>query len=215
MRVVSILSRKGGAGKTTLTLHLAVVAQQAGLRVLVMDADPQASACSWHKKREEATPLFVGTGAINIDRALKASSEYGVDLVLIDTPPHTQQVASAAAQNSDLVLIPARPSILDLESIGGTVAIVKAVRRPALIVLNACPACSPVTQEAREVLAGYEIPIAPMTIGNRVAFQHALNSGHTASEFDPSSKAAFELAALWQWISWTINLTEAHKKAVA
>ncbi len=215
MRVLSILSRKGGAGKTTLTLHLAVAAQQAGLRVLVMDVDPQASAVSWYEKRETETPLFIKAGISNIAQALRASGEYGIDLVLIDTPPHTQQVAGAVAQESDLVLIPTRPSILDLEAIGGTVDIVKAVRRPALIVLNACPARSPVTQEAREALGGYGMPVAPMTIGNRVAFQHALNSGHAVSEFDPSSKASAELTELWQWISWTLRLSDEYKKAVA
>ncbi len=215
MRVLSILSRKGGAGKTTLTLHLAVAAQQAGLRVLVMDVDPQASAVSWYEKREEKTPLFIKAGTTKIAEALRASSEYGIDLVLIDTPPHTQQVASVVAQDSDLILIPTRPSILDLEAIGGTVDIVKVVRRPGLIVLNACPARSPVTQEAREALADYGLPVAPVTIGNRVAFQHALNSGHAVSEFDPSSKASAELTALWQWISWTLRLSDEYKKAVA
>ncbi len=215
MRTLSVLSRKGGSGKTTLTLHLAVAAEQAGLRVLVIDVDPQASAVSWYEKREEKTPLFIKAGIRNIAQAVRASEEYGIDLVLIDSPPHTEQVASAAAQVADLVIIPTRPSILDLEAIGGTVDIVKSVHRAGLIVLNACPARSPVTEEARRALACYGVPVAPLTIGNRIAFQHALNSGHAVCEFDPRSKAAAEITALWHWMSWTIGLTDEHKKAVA
>jgi len=215
MRVLSVLSRKGGAGKTTLTLHLAVMAKQMGLRVLVMDADPQVSAVSWYGKRDEETPHILNVGAIKLSKAVQESREYGIDLVLIDTPPHTRQVARAAALISDLVLIPTRPSILDIESIGGTVGLVKAVGRPAVIVLNACPAHSLVNMEAREALIMYDVPVVPMTIGNRMAFQHALNSGHAVSEFDPASKAAAELTALWQWISWTLSLSRDFTKAVA
>jgi len=215
MRVLSILSRKGGAGKTTLTLHLAVAAQQSGLRVLVMDSDPQASALSWYGKRDDGMPHIIKVCTTKIPKAMRASRDYGIDLVLMDTPPHTRQVASVAAQNSDLVLIPTRPSILDIESIGGTVELVKAAGRPAVIVLNACPTNSPVVGEAREVLAGYGVPVAPMSIGNRMAFQHALNSGHAVSEFEPASKATAELFALWQWISWMLSLSGDLTKAVA
>ena len=102
---------------------------------------------------------------------------------------------------ADYVLIPCRPSILDLRAVGGTVELVKAARVAAAIVLNACPAPrgageASVTHEARRALLQYGLPVLPVAIGQRAVLAHALAAGLAVEEFEPDSKAAAEIRAL-------------------
>jgi chromosome partitioning protein len=131
---------------------------------------------------------------------LKACEADGVDSVIVDTAPHAEAVAAEAARAADMVVIPSRPSVLDLEAIGGTVDIVRAVRRPATIVLNACPARSPVIEEARTALKAYELPVCPTPIIQRVPLAYALIDGRAVTEFEPQGKAAEKIRATWKWI---------------
>jgi chromosome partitioning protein len=123
-----------------------------------------------------------------------------VDCVIVDTAPHAEAIAAEAARVADVALIPSRPSVLDLEAIGATVNIVRAVRRPAAIILNACPARSPVVEQARTALEAYELPVCPTPIIQRVALAYALIDGRAVTEFEPEGKAAEEIRATWKWI---------------
>ncbi len=139
MYIVSMLSQKGGTGKTTLSLHLAVASETAGKRAVVIDLDPQASAAEWKDSRERDTPVIVPIPSTRLPHALQAAREGNADLVLIDTAPHSGDVALAAAEAADLVLIPCRAGILDLRAIGTTARAVKLAGKMAYVVLNAVP----------------------------------------------------------------------------
>ena len=140
---------------------------------------------------------------------LEASGE-GYDLAVVDTPPavtfDTAQVAVAA----DLVLIPLRPSILDIYSVEGTAAVVKAADARALLVLNACvpPTIAgeaATTAEARTALAGMGLPVAAASLAQRMDFTRALNTGEAVSEFAPASKAAAEMRRLWREVQQEVS----------
>ena len=139
MKVIGVLSRKGGVGKTTLAIHLAVLAQQAGLRTLLVDLGPQGSAVAWWRAREAETPQVTVTTPPELVGILDAAKASAVDLVVIDARPGVEADALHVATLADLVLIPTRPAIFDLRAILGTLDIVKGTARRALIVLNACP----------------------------------------------------------------------------
>ena len=117
VRTIAIVSRKGGAGKTTLATHLAVAAEVAGLRAALFDLDPQASAALWADHRGEPFPAVVPAQAPRLAGLLAQARDGGADLVLIDTPPEADGIASAAAAVADLTLIPCRPSALDLDAV--------------------------------------------------------------------------------------------------
>jgi chromosome partitioning protein len=203
MKVVGLLSRKGGVGKTTLAIHLAVLAQQAGRRTLLIDLDPQRSTAGWWRAREADTPQLVETVPADLSGVLDAARSDGVDLVLIDTRPSVEADAMQVAALSDLVLVPSRPAILDLRAILGTLDIMKGAIHRALIILNACPPArgvgeASITGDARRAVAAFGVPVASVAITSRAAFSSALVAGLTANETEPKGKAATEMRALWR-----------------
>ena len=215
MRTIALLSRKGGAGKTTLALHLAVIAQQAGRRVVLVDCDPQRSAADWWRAREADDPAMVETDAGQLPAVIEAARADGVGLVVVDTRPSVEADAVAVARAADLVLIPTRPAILDLRAIGGTVDVVRAVGARAAVVLNGCPPGQgfgppAVVREARRGLAGYGLPVAPVAVTLRAAMAHALIGGAAVTEYEPAGKAASEMRKLWAWIEGQLWASARH-----
>lgn len=201
MRTVAILSQKGGSGKTTLALHLAVAAERAGKVAAVIDIDPQASAAGWKDSRPGDTPVVVAMPAARLTQALETARQAEADLALIDSAPHSGDVALAAAEAADLVLIPCRAGILDLRAIGTTARIAKLAGKSAYVVLNALPPNAPkLLADARAAVAVHGLDVAPVTLQQRAAFAHALTVGKTADEYEPNGKAAEEISQLFQWL---------------
>jgi chromosome partitioning protein len=203
MRVLGLLSRKGGVGKTTLAIHLAVLAQQAGRRTLLIDLDPQRSASGWWRVRAADTPLMLETTPERLGEMLGAAKAEGIELAVIDTRPSVEADAAQVAALSDLILVPTRPGILDLRAILDTLDTVKGTTRRSVVVLNACPAPRGAgeatdTGDARRGLAAFGVPVASVSIVNRSRFSTALREGLTACEAEPDGKAAKEMHALWR-----------------
>jgi chromosome partitioning protein len=116
---------EGGTSKTTTAINLAVEAAASGLEVILIDLDPQVSACDWKDIRGEKPPVVATTPVPHLDRTLKAAADNGVDLVIIDTAGRTNDAAAAAARVADLVLIPLQPSLIDLKTLGATLDIIR------------------------------------------------------------------------------------------
>lgn len=201
MKTIAIVAQKGGTGKTTLALSLAVAAERSGQRAAVVDLDPQASASAWADRRAEDTPVVVSAQASRLGHVLGAARGKA-DLVLVDTPPRAEQAAIAAAKLADLVVIPCRPAILDLETIRTTVDLVRyAGDNPIIVVLNAVPARGQKAEQAAEVLGSMDLAVCPAAFGSRVAFDHAVAAGMSAEEYDPRGKAAEEIRQVYKYTS--------------
>jgi chromosome partitioning protein len=196
MRSITFLSQKGGSGKTTIAVHVAVSAQQSGEHVILVDTDPQGSAGTWAAARTAEEPQIVKSSAVEC-RNLKPQDR---TLVVFDTAPHSVAGVDVVASLSDLLLIPCRPSVFDLAATATSVNIAKAAKKPAAFILNACAPRGPETEQAREVLKKHGFPVAPVTIGDRKAFSRAIITGEAVTEFEPNGKAAQEILALWQWL---------------
>src|SRR3954463_11058985 len=206
MHTLAILSQKGGSGKTTLALHLAALAESFGQAAAVIDIDPQASAAMWKDLRKTETPVVVSIPAARLQQALDAARGGGADLAIIDSAPQAGDVALAAAEAADFILIPCRPGILDLRAIGATARIVKLSGKRGCVVLNAMPPNAPnIVTDAKAAVAVHGLDVAPVTLQQRVAFAHALTVGKTAHEYDPSGKAAEEVGKLYQWLAEQLN----------
>ena len=200
MKTIAILSNKGGSGKTTLAIHLAVAAEQASKRTAVLDLDPQGSATTWSEARDNETPSVVPTHARHLTRVLDAAAANGADIAIVDTAPHSEATSLAAARATDLVLVPCRPTLFDLHAIRDTLDIAMLAKKPAKVILNAVPPRGSLAQQARDAVASYDIEPAPYELGHRVAFVHAIIKGITAQEYQPKSKAAIEVENLYQWL---------------
>lgn len=197
MKKIGVLSMKGGAGKTTITVHLAVAAAQRGMRVVVFDTNhDQLSAVVWSKARGSGDPVVVGLEPMKLAGALKAAALDGYDLALIDTAPNAGPDAVDVVKLIDRALIPVRPSVFDLAAVNQTLEIVRRESIPAHIVLSACPLRAPEIAMAREALSRSGVPVAMTEIGDRRPFARAIQTGRAVSEFEPEGKAAAEIAAL-------------------
>jgi chromosome partitioning protein len=199
LKTLAILSRKGGAGKTTLTVHLAVAADQTGAAVAVFDLDPQASAAIWGDRRPGQTPAIVAAQAPRLPALLAQAQAQEAELVILDTAPHADSIAAEAAVHADAVLIPCRPSAFDLDAIGASVKLARTAGKPVYVIINAAPPIGPEADEMRAALDAAGVPVCPVVIHQRKAFAVFIQEGKTAMEGEPKSKAAKEIRDLLQW----------------
>ncbi len=201
MKIICIISQKGGATKTTLSIHLAVMAQQEGKQAAIIDLDPQASCAKWKDLREVGTPVVVSAQPARLSQVLEAARGAGADIVIIDTAPHSNLMTLDAARIADFILIPTKCGILDLQAVSSSVDMAAIAKRPAAIVLCAVPVRGATAEQAREALKPLGLEVCPITTGDRAAYRNALVSGLTAQEYEPDGKAAEEVKALYKWVS--------------
>ncbi|MCY4585322.1 MAG: AAA family ATPase [Bryobacterales bacterium] len=200
MKTIAIISQKGGSGKTTLALHLAVASAACGHKTAVIDLDPQASAANWSDRREAELPVVFSAHASRLRHEIAHVEKLGGDMLYIDTAPHSDSAALEAAQHADLVLVPCRPAILDLEAITNTLRFLRTTGTPVLAVLNAITQSVRDTLQAEQALVLHGIDFSPYRLGRRIAFSRSLVSGLTAQEFQPNSKAAHEVHTLHSYV---------------
>ena len=209
MATIAIISQKGGAGKTTLAIHLAAAAHEAGRVALIVDTDPQATASQWAAWREDRAPEVIDSPPPRLAAKVAAARAQGAELIVIDTPPHADSAARAAMELADLVLIPCRPSAFDLAAIQTTAKLVQLLRKPAFVVFTAgAPNAPRMYEEAGELVAGYGTPAAPVLIADRAAYRHASAQGATVMELEPAGRAADDVRRLYAWICRQLDKEE-------
>ena len=214
MKTIAVISQKGGAGKTTLALHIAVAAEQSGLRTAMLDLDPQGTAEAWASWRKDEPPEVIGAKASMLPRTLQKAAAAGADLVVIDTPPAAQSEARAAAQTADLILIPCRPRPFDLHAIQTTAGLSLDFGKPAFVIFNAGPPRGTVAYtEASEVARMIGFNVAPVHLAERSAFHVATRDGRSAQEIEPEGKAADEVGALWAWLCEQLQIKPKQMKS--
>lgn len=195
MKVITVASQKGGAGKTTLAVHLAVAAIKRGQKVRILDGDPQGSAGVWASVRGD-TDLVRPIQPRQLADALQLAKKERIGLVIIDAPPAAGPESADLIALADLVLIPVRPSVFDLAAAQKTINLVKLDQSSALLVISAAPLRAPEIAMAREALAGSGVPVAKTIIHDRRPFSRAIQTGRSVAEFEPDGKAAQEIDAL-------------------
>ena len=215
MKTIAVISRKGGAGKTTLTINVAVASELAGEEAIVLDLDPQGSAQVWGRIRDSRAPLVVPASASDLGDLLERAREAGAGLALIDTAPHAGRPALEAARAADLVIVPCRPSIFDLEAATASFAIAEEAGTLAAGLVWAVPANSTLGPQAIEALRGAGIQMIGGTIGQRTAYAHAATAGQGVQEFAPQSRAAREMRHLYGLLWRAVPIAQARKTKMA
>jgi chromosome partitioning protein len=198
MRIIALVTQKGGSGKSTIASSLAVAAAEAGEKVIVVDMDPQASLTRWSRARQDTNVGVTAIAPGKLPSTLTAMEKAGVTLVVIDTPG-TDSIASASAMKvADLCIIPARPNAFDLWASETTRKQLRSLRKEYAFLLNQCP---PAQQSARveqgvealEAMGGLLNPL----IRSRVDYQEATRLGLGVTELHASGEAAEEIRKLW------------------
>ena len=206
MKTLAILAQKGGSGKTTLAVHMAVCATRRKLRTALIDLDPQGSAYDWNASREDSRKLdAVKASSGQLAALLQQAKTAKADLVIIDTAPHSDSAAAIVAQLADFILIPCRPARFDLKAIGSTAAIAKLAKTPAAVVINAAPR-GKLVKEAREALHQQGFTVVEPVLYQRAAYSHAVIDGRSVHEYEPDGQAAGEIDALFACIQRSLKL---------
>ncbi len=216
MKTLAILSRKGGTGKTTVALHLAMAAWLSGKGVLLADCDRQGSAQEWRRERTIAGPVVFSTKTPALFATQQAAFRAGRDLMIIDTSPSASEDLAEAVRCADFCLMVLRPSFLDVRAVRETAELVSRFGKPGAFVINQAPprrngremACvgDTVTQ-----LAAMGRPIMPIGLRARIAYQSAVAEGRSVQETHPQSAAALEIGGLWREVEgrlWPSALPE-------
>ncbi len=200
MKKFAIISQKGGSGKTTLSIHAAVAAAEAGEKVVLVDCDPQGSAGVWAQARKKESPFVAKANASNLAEVLSVAASEGYTTAIVDCEPRAATNAAMVIQAVDRAIIPVRPAVFDLAAVSDMVSIIKAAKKPYAFVLNSCPFRAPEIAETEKAILGYGVPVCPTQIIERRAFARALISGEAVTEFDEKSAAASEIRTLWNWM---------------
>jgi chromosome partitioning protein len=220
MKVWSIVSQKGGSGKTTLALHLAIAAAK-NRKVLVIDLDPQQSAERWHAIRQRTTgskddPSIAAGPHQKLPDMLKTARRLGAELVLIDTPPKVDKAITPALAAATMVLVPLKSSILDLQALEDCADVINLARARSrtVVVLNSVPTGGRNRETAIKDSLRYasrlKLEVAPERLSELPAFSQGLKSGRGVTETEKNGTAAREITTLYQAL-WARDNEEAEK----
>ena len=207
MSTVAIVGQKGGIGKTTLSIHLAVAATLAGHTTALIDLDPQGYAAGWGDIRENADipnaeyPVVISAHASRLPQVVEKAAEHGITFAIIDTPAQLEAPVTAAAKAARLALIPCLPAMFEVRAIEPTIELAQHKNVSIHVVFNAVPPRSSKLFEAKQAVKDYyNVKCAPCIVGRRIILSHALVDGKTAQEADPASKAATEINTLYKYL---------------
>jgi len=205
MFTIALVARKGGSGKTTLGVHLALAAYLRGLYTLLADVDPQRSAIEALRPRQALGPERMSVTAAKLYDLQMSAVRQGVDVMIVDTPAGVAEDSANAVVLADLCVLVVRPTYLDLAAAIESVAMIRRLKKPVLIVVNQAPPTRdgvepPSVRRALRALAVLGQPIAPTIIRSRLVYQSALETGRSAEEADQPA-AGREIAELWAYIN--------------
>ncbi len=209
MKTIAVLMQKGGSGKTTTAINLAIAFALADRSTVLLDLDPQASACRIADGRGDVGPIVQDCAHARLAQTMKAAADAGAELCILDTPPKAENASLAAARAADLVVVPVQPARLDLDALKETAEILALAKTPALVVISRAPPTpnSKVEAQTREVITdGYELTAAKTVLHNRIAYQHAMTLGQGVVEYEPNGAAADEIRALMAEVSKAIGI---------
>ena len=218
LKTIAVVSRKGGAGKTTVAVNLTLAARAAGLKAVLADADPLRSASEVLRDRPEAAGLLFETSSAKLFALTQACHRGGADLLIIDTPAAPEADVAEAVKCADLCLAVSRPTYLDIAAAARSVAIINRLGKEGMIVLNQCPPSRagvepPAVMKAFDALRFAGLPVAPTPLRSRVVYQTAFDLGRSVMDIEGADQAAQEVRELfdhaWQRL---LSLTAAPVK---
>ena len=206
MQTISLLAQKGGSGKTTLAECLAVAAVRDGSPAAILDMDPQGTAKSWKARRGEDDPAVIPVTMANLNDELDRIRAAGAAYAFIDTPARLSDWAMEASKVSDLVIVPSRATVKDLERVEASIKLATVYGvRPVFVVLTQVRPRGDRDVQAEEFIRAKKFPVCPARIGDRVAYQDSDTVGLTPSETEPAGKAAQEIELVYRYTEKLLN----------
>lgn len=197
MKILTVANRKGGAGKSTCAAHIAYEAVKSGLKVILIDMDPQKTLETWWQKRAEENPYLVDTSAAELFDVLEKLAQKNFDLCVIDTPGDASINAANGIKAADLILIPSKPTPPDLAAIGRTISLVEENKKNFAFVITQGIVRTKAALQAASVLSQFG-GVAPSVISNRTSYANAMGQGGSAGSFDKVAEE--EISNVWRFL---------------
>ena len=216
MFVLGLISQKGGPGKTTVAVNLAVAAAEQGLVAVVIDLDPQANAANWKDRRTPENPAVVSAPPGRVRQTLEAAEQHGADFVVIDSPGKADSTAIVAAQFADLVFVPVEAHMSNLETLPGVYGLLQATQNktpPAFVLVNKIHPSATTQAETIKRMIGeiYPFAVCPRHLSQLDVYATTQDSGQSVLETEPKGRAADEIRQLYKFtISQTHKLGKPH-----
>ena len=214
MKILAVIGQKGGSGKTTAALGLAVAATQESRSVAVIDLDPQTTAANWNDRRRQENPSVVSCQVARLAQVLEAAEKGGADLAIIDTPGKSTDAIIAAAKSADFVLMPIQPQLYDIETLASLKDVLTLAGNPrSAVLVNRAPIQGSRHTETQAAAEAQGFHVCPVVLYARAAHGDSGNIGQTATEYEPDSKASQEMLALYSYIAIALeggNLEQAN-----
>ncbi len=214
MRTLAVISRKGGVGKTTLSVNLAMAAYESGLKTVVADLDSQRSAQAWYAARSTPGPTVVATNAGKVFPVWSSAVNSGCDLMILDTPASAEAETLQAFKLADMCLLVSRPNYFDIAALTKSIELLRQFNKPGLIVLNQAPARRlgeepKIVLNAARALRLTGVPLATIGLRYRASFPASSSMGLGVGELEPSGLAAREVAGVWTEVRIRLGLAHA------
>lgn len=205
MKTIAVIARKGGSGKTTVAVNLAIAAHRRAYRTRLVDTDPQGSCVEVLKVRKRPGPEIIQMSGEELYELERAEASSPADITVLDTPAASEDAIGHAIALASLSLLVVRPTFLDLAATLQTALILRRLRKPGLILLSQAPPPrtgmeAPAVKRALDALRLMQLPVAPIVLRARAAYQTTLALGQSVEESAPGNPAAEEIASLWAYI---------------
>lgn len=199
MKAITFVTQKGGSGKSTLCISLAVAAQEAGRSICILEMDRQATITDWADQRTIDGPEVAQVDATQLEPVMERLRGSAYDYVFIDTPGVDSTGTLSAIRAADLCVIPCRPTPADLRAFKPTLAAVYRLEKKFAFVLNQTPPRSYRVRDAADGLAVLGV-LPDVNIVARTDHQDAIGIGLGVTELNPKGQAAQEIRRLWSWL---------------
>src|SRR3712207_5917268 len=206
MKVITFVTQKGGSGKSTLCISLAIAAQEAGASVCILEMDRQATVSDWAEHRQRESPEVAQIDATQLEDILQRLKGSAYDYAFIDTPGVDSPGTLSAIRAADLCVIPCRPTPADLRAFKPTLAAIYRLDKRFAFVLNQTPPRSYRVRDAADGLAVLGV-LPDVNIVLRNDYQDAIGLGQGVTEFNPHGPAAEEIRQLWAWLERRMKAT--------
>jgi chromosome partitioning protein len=214
--IISFVNQKGGVGKTTAAINLAISLKRKNYNLVFIDADPQGSAVQWHSiEGNKSFEILHHPSPIQADDIKQLSVDY--DYVIIDAPPAIGDISKAILAATDLAIVPLSPSALDVWSCWGTLKMIDDIRplnseiEVKLLINRKIPGTR-LGRDAREVIDKFQMNVFDTELCQRVAFIDAMTSGVSVMQYAPHSKAAGEIERLCEEIIPQVAMEESQSQ---
>jgi chromosome partitioning protein len=200
MKVIGILNQKGGVGKTTLATCLSVAFEHDKKKVLLIDLDPQATACFWHDTRKLEYPAVISIQSVRLDAIIQGAKDTGADIVIIDGAAIQRAISYDVARVCDYIMIPTKAAVFDATSMQDTIKVLKQHNVIFSVLLNMTSPNGKELNDFKALINKLGVTLCTSSLGNRKDFFRAQNAGLSAQEYNSQGKAAQEINNVYKYI---------------